>query len=883
MRLERLHIGGFGCLPGGRELNFAPGMNLVLAPNERGKTTLGELIAGLFYGFGRRSGGVHPFEPWSGGSTGGELAYCLANGQSYTLGRHLDKREQVVLRDAAGREVPLNGRQPGELHLGLGQGAFLTVSRIRLDDLQQALYAEASGKELTATRQWLAGYFFSEAATRGEVSNPVAVLQEWTARRERLYSDDRRKGAESKRLRQEEAEAREALAQARQREEQALQTKKRLEELAGEAASLDQRRRAAGEEAAQAAKRLELAGAMARRKALCNEIAELEKLGLAPAEAETRARELGNQTLAAAQRAQKAAQEAEQAKDRARQLAPDGDPEALEKRLQDLTARRAELNAAHRLQESEESRLSRRAGALAGQWGGLEPAALAGLDSQLPHRVERLRGRAAEAQRRARQARDALAALPAPPAAPVWWLGLAIIALVGGLKLVAWAVFTLMPPWTQVLGWALILGGAGLGLGWVMRRRGKKKAALAQSQAQAAADQAGQEEAEAQRELDAALEELPPALRQTETGALSLALAEAARLEQDRAAQDQERTRLEEQRAQLLADTAELAPTDQGGMETALEQLRGQVEQAKQALAEARRLADQARRESEQAARLERELAGHLAALGLEDLEALAAARQRHGRVRDLKAAGAELDQGLGPAAGQPVPDEEEVRRTLDAAQAKAAALDREMKELSIERGSLAKELEHLTRAESVAQAEARLARLNQERAALARRHDTLLLAEALLARAMEEFRLEAQPGLLKKAGRYLRMATAGAYEWLGTDLFAARAKRKGEPEIKARRGPGSPERDSEALSRGARDQLYLCLRLALAEEITTQAEPLPLILDDPLVNFDDARLAATLEMLCAVAAERQVLFLTCHQHQAELLAQCCQVKRLEI
>ncbi|MBU1157286.1 MAG: hypothetical protein KJ921_15645, partial [Proteobacteria bacterium] len=93
----------------------------------------------------------------------------------------------------------------------------------------------------------------------------------------------------------------------------------------------------------------------------------------------------------------------------------------------------------------------------------------------------------------------------------------------------------------------------------------------------------------------------------------------------------------------------------------------------------------------------------------------------------------------------------------------------------------------------------------------------------------------------------------------------------------------GAPEREIAALSRGTRDQLYLCLRLALAQEITAQGEPLPLILDDPLVNFDAQRLAAALAMLCRVAEERQVILLTCHPHQAQLLEERYAVNRLEI
>ncbi|MCF8066519.1 MAG: hypothetical protein K9K36_14815, partial [Desulfarculaceae bacterium] len=246
-----------------------------------------------------------------------------------------------------------------------------------------------------------------------------------------------------------------------------------------------------------------------------------------------------------------------------------------------------------------------------------------------------------------------------------------------------------------------------------------------------------------------------------------------------------------------------------------------------------------------------------------------------------LRAAVAEIEQGMEPSALVSPPVPEAAQQALDQAREALAALERQMQALAGRKGELAKELEHLGKSEPAAQAQARLEALAQERTTLARRHDALLVAETLLGRAMEEFRLEAQPGLLKKAGRYLAMATDGAYEWLGTDLFEAPAK--GEPEIKARSGPGAPERDIAALSRGTRDQLYLCLRLALAQEITSQGEPLPLILDDPLVNFDAQRLAAALAMLCRVAEERQVILLTCHPHQAELLEERCSVNRLQI
>lgn len=882
MRFERLSIGGFGRLPAQRELIFAPGLNLVLAPNERGKTTLSQLIAGLFYGFGPRKGGVHPFEPWSGGDTGGELVYRLASGQAFTLSRHLDKRETVTLRGEAGQEVALNGNQPGELHLGLGQGAFLTVCRIGLDDLQQALYAGGGGRELESTRQWLTGYFFSEAATRGEVANPVSVRQAWAKERERLYADDRRKGAESNHLAERTAQAAEAWATARQREEQARQARHDLEALAQQAGELEDQRRAAVQAVQEADERLKQAQAQARRAGLLEQVKALQEQGLAGEQDEAKARDLVGQAQAASKRAQAARQEGEQAKARAAELTPGSDPQRLEEGLRRLQELRAELNARHRLQEAAESSLTRRARVLREQWG-LDSAALAAMDGQLPHRVERLRGQAQAAAQAAGEAGRAREALPAPPPTPLWWLGLVFIALVGGVKLMAWAYFALVPWWFWALGGGLAGGGLALGMFWLARRGARKLAGKRLAEAQAALELAQQKQAAAEQELSLAAESLPPVLRQAEALALAQALGEARGLESERAAQAQERAALEEKREALLTQARELAPQASGGMEAALEEMRGRAQQAQEALAHARRQQEQAGREDDAAQALEQDLARHLAALNLADLPALAQARERSRQADKLHAAVAEIEQNLDAAALQAAPAPEAARQALTQAQETQAALEQEIRALAGRRGELTRELEHLGKSEPAAQAQARLDALAQERAELARRHDALLLAEALLGRAMEEFRLEAQPGLLKKAGRYLAMATDGAYEWLGTDLFAAGAPAKGEPEIKARSGPGAPERDIVALSRGTRDQLYLCLRLALAQEITSQGEPLPLILDDPLVNFDGQRLAATLGMLCSVAQERQVILLTCHPHQAQLLEERCAVNRLGI
>jgi DNA repair exonuclease SbcCD ATPase subunit len=74
-------------------------------------------------------------------------------------------------------------------------------------------------------------------------------------------------------------------------------------------------------------------------------------------------------------------------------------------------------------------------------------------------------------------------------------------------------------------------------------------------------------------------------------------------------------------------------------------------------------------------------------------------------------------------------------------------------------------------------------------------------------------------------------------------------------------------------LSSGARDQLYLAVRLAVSEFLSRGAEPLPLLLDDAFATSDDQRLHAGMRTLIdSFAAGHQVVMVTCHRgRHAEL------------
>ncbi|MBR9982231.1 MAG: hypothetical protein KFF50_14470, partial [Desulfatitalea sp.] len=74
-----------------------------------------------------------------------------------------------------------------------------------------------------------------------------------------------------------------------------------------------------------------------------------------------------------------------------------------------------------------------------------------------------------------------------------------------------------------------------------------------------------------------------------------------------------------------------------------------------------------------------------------------------------------------------------------------------------------------------------------------------------------------------------------------------------------------------EGMSDGTADQLYLALRLASLEQYLANNIPLPFVVDDILLRFDDRRSAATLDVLADLATRTQVVFFTHHRHLLEV------------
>lgn len=184
-----------------------------------------------------------------------------------------------------------------------------------------------------------------------------------------------------------------------------------------------------------------------------------------------------------------------------------------------------------------------------------------------------------------------------------------------------------------------------------------------------------------------------------------------------------------------------------------------------------------------------------------------------------------------------------ETRRREVAARVEAAANDRSTEALQVELAEVEERLgSQLDRRRLLEQA-SRL--LEETRAVVARDH---------------------QPPVLREASRWLARLTDGRYPSIITAIDEAR--------LDVRDTDGtlwSPER----LSRGAREQVFLALRLALIRDLGRHDVSLPIVMDDALVNFDDGRARAAarvlVEFIAEQAADRQMIVLTCHEHVARI------------
>lgn len=229
--------------------------------------------------------------------------------------------------------------------------------------------------------------------------------------------------------------------------------------------------------------------------------------------------------------------------------------------------------------------------------------------------------------------------------------------------------------------------------------------------------------------------------------------------------------------------------------------------------------------------------------------------------VTEIEAAGAQPAAELAMTLADVKP--EALAASKADAETQAAALELQRGELEQTIGRLRSQLE---------QSGTDVAALATERESQARvevvdsfeRYSELRLAALALRTAMEQHRREHQGPLLKRAGELFAALSANSM----TGLTVITTER--QPYLMGVL-PNDREVPVEDMSAGQRHQLFLALRLASLERHFATGEPMPLVLDDLLVQLDDTSARAALVILSDIARTTQVLFFTHHHHLLEM------------
>jgi uncharacterized protein YhaN len=129
-------------------------------------------------------------------------------------------------------------------------------------------------------------------------------------------------------------------------------------------------------------------------------------------------------------------------------------------------------------------------------------------------------------------------------------------------------------------------------------------------------------------------------------------------------------------------------------------------------------------------------------------------------------------------------------------------------------------------------------------------------LAGYLLDQARKSFETAHQPQVIQDAGCFFEKFTGGRY----IRLVAPMGEKTLRP-VTAHSRSVSPE----VLSRGTAEQLYLAVRFGFIRHRAKSSEPLPVVMDDILVNFDPRRAGAAVDAIAELSRTHQVLFFTCH------------------
>ena len=158
---------------------------------------------------------------------------------------------------------------------------------------------------------------------------------------------------------------------------------------------------------------------------------------------------------------------------------------------------------------------------------------------------------------------------------------------------------------------------------------------------------------------------------------------------------------------------------------------------------------------------------------------------------------------------------------------------------------------------------DARLDEIQEASARLQGDYDAIEVAMEALKEADDQLHARFSPQLSQTAAGYFQQLTQGRFSQVALDRSF---------NVTVRETGALADRPLALLSQGTADQLYLALRLAVADLVLPSPQACPLILDDALLSFDDDRLAVVLHLLTELAEDRQILLFTCQHREFFML-----------
>lgn len=169
-----------------------------------------------------------------------------------------------------------------------------------------------------------------------------------------------------------------------------------------------------------------------------------------------------------------------------------------------------------------------------------------------------------------------------------------------------------------------------------------------------------------------------------------------------------------------------------------------------------------------------------------------------------------------------------------------------------------------VNRLESVPEAEEAKSAADEHLAWLQELDETLTVTQQFMSAAQEQVQRDLAPVLAGALERWLPEVTGGRYARAIVDLATLDVRVCGDAGRWRRAG---------LLSHGTAEQIYLLLRVALAQHLTAGRDLCPLLLDDVTVHADDGRTHAVLDMIHEISGAQQVILFTQERRVGEWAA----------